>query len=299
MSIQKQLYLITGFLGAGKTTFLHQAIGMFPTKRVAILVNEFGKQGVDGGLLAAQGYEVTEINNGSIFCVCRMDMFIDALVAALRSNSGVLLVETSGLSNPANIHEVLAQTEAVAGQGFDYRGCICLIDAVNFERVAHTAVVVPDQIRLASLLVVNKIDLAEPTTLATLEKDLRALNPDAPLLFTQFARIPPNALASLSPAPQRSMGGKVDIQSASCTVRFPAPLSKTALDALLAAIAPMLYRCKGYVQTEDGAVFVDGVMNAIQTSPSAHAPSGLTLLYPANQPVRRTVRKLVPDAAVD
>ena len=46
-----KLYLITGFLGAGKTTFLHQFVRLFPDRRTAIVVNEFGKQGVDGTLL--------------------------------------------------------------------------------------------------------------------------------------------------------------------------------------------------------------------------------------------------------
>ena len=50
-----KLYLITGFLGAGKTTFLHQFVHLFPGKRKALVINEFGKQGVDGTLLADLG----------------------------------------------------------------------------------------------------------------------------------------------------------------------------------------------------------------------------------------------------
>ena len=62
----QEMYLITGFLGAGKTTFLNRAIKLFPGKRVALIVNEFGKQGVDGALLSEKGYEVTEISNGCL-----------------------------------------------------------------------------------------------------------------------------------------------------------------------------------------------------------------------------------------
>ena len=61
-----KLYLITGFLGAGKTTFLHQFVRLFPDRRTAIVVNEFGKQGVDGTLLEDLDIKMEEINNGSI-----------------------------------------------------------------------------------------------------------------------------------------------------------------------------------------------------------------------------------------
>ena len=47
-----KLYLITGFLGSGKTTFLHNLVRLFPSRRLAIVVNEFGKVGVDGVLLS-------------------------------------------------------------------------------------------------------------------------------------------------------------------------------------------------------------------------------------------------------
>ena len=52
-----KLYLITGFLGAGKTTFLHQFVHLFPGKRKALVINEFGKQGVDGTLLSDLGIQ--------------------------------------------------------------------------------------------------------------------------------------------------------------------------------------------------------------------------------------------------
>ena len=65
-----RLYLITGFLGAGKTTFLKQFMKQFSSERMHIIVNEFGKEGIDGELLSELGIALDEINNGSIFCSC-------------------------------------------------------------------------------------------------------------------------------------------------------------------------------------------------------------------------------------
>ena len=66
-----ELYLITGFLGAGKTTFLKNFIRMFDGRRLHLIINEFGREGVDGTLLREVGAAMDEINNGSIFCTCR------------------------------------------------------------------------------------------------------------------------------------------------------------------------------------------------------------------------------------
>ena len=73
------LYLITGFLGAGKTTFLKQFMKQFSSERMHIIVNEFGKEGIDGELLSELGIALDEINNGSIFCSCRLDKFKNVL----------------------------------------------------------------------------------------------------------------------------------------------------------------------------------------------------------------------------
>ncbi|MBQ3971144.1 MAG: hypothetical protein II687_02940, partial [Selenomonadaceae bacterium] len=63
-----RLYLLTGFLGAGKTTFLQRALKGMEGCRIGIIMNEFGNISVDGTILRAQGMEIAEINNGSVFC---------------------------------------------------------------------------------------------------------------------------------------------------------------------------------------------------------------------------------------
>jgi len=81
-----KLYLITGFLGAGKTTFLQKFVKLFPDKRIALIINEFGKSGVDGTLLQSLDIAMTEIDNGSIFCSCRVEQFEGAVISILEKN---------------------------------------------------------------------------------------------------------------------------------------------------------------------------------------------------------------------
>ena len=112
-----KLYLITGFLGSGKTTFLHKLVRLFPDRRLAIVVNEFGKVGVD---------EPPEL----------------------------IFVEASGLSDPTAVRSILAQSGKFAS--LDYAGAICLIDAARFQKVYQTARVCRMQLAVDELVLINK-----------------------------------------------------------------------------------------------------------------------------------------------
>lgn len=110
-----RLYVITGFLGAGKTTFLKQFARLFPDQRLAVLVNEFGKEDIDGVLLREVHARLAEIHNGSIFCACRLEQFVDTLAQLAEDEPDVILVETSGLSDPTNVRRLLSDRERFRG----------------------------------------------------------------------------------------------------------------------------------------------------------------------------------------
>ena len=77
-----KLVLLTGFLGAGKTTFLNHVLQEFSQEKIGLIVNEFSGTGVDGALIRHDipGASMIELNNGSIFCACIKDSFVDSLI---------------------------------------------------------------------------------------------------------------------------------------------------------------------------------------------------------------------------
>ena len=87
-----KLYLITGFLGSGKTTFLKNFVHQFDGRKLWLIINDFGKIGVDGELLQKVNAVKAEISNGSIFCACRLDKFQEALQQAIEDHPDVILV---------------------------------------------------------------------------------------------------------------------------------------------------------------------------------------------------------------
>jgi len=157
----KDLYFITGFLGAGKTTFMRNLINEFKDKKLHIIINEFGEVGVDGKLFRDLGYALDEINNGSILCSCRMDKFASVLGEVIKQDSEIIIIESSGLTDPSNLVKVLQQFKFT--DYINYKGCICLIDAKRFHKVFETAVVVKKQLYAADYIIINKSDLVDET----------------------------------------------------------------------------------------------------------------------------------------
>lgn len=121
----------------------------FSGRRIWLIINEFGKVGVDGALLQEVKAVMAEITNGSIFCSCRLDRFEDELRRAVAAAPDVILVEASGLADPTNIQRVLSEKDFAK---IRYKGSVCLVDVPRLEKVLYTARVCPKQIGISSLI---------------------------------------------------------------------------------------------------------------------------------------------------
>ena len=259
-----ELYLITGFLGAGKTTFIKQLIRLFRDRRIYLIINEFGKVGVDGALLRELGAAMAQINNGSIFCSCRLDQFEAALQQAAEAAPEVILVEASGLSDPTNIREILG---AEAYRGMDYRGSVCLVDPGTFGKVVHTARMCRKQVAASSLALINKADLASQQELADTERLLWEIAPGLAVRSTSYGAFDPQWLELIRPC--RSEHGETSpdltLQKA-CVVLKPG-MEKKQLMGFLSLLADDTHRIKGFAELADGTYLVDCVASCQQAVP--------------------------------
>ena len=102
--------LVTGFLGSGKTTFLKRLLARYSGDgKIGIIQNEFAPGSVDGTELKQSGmpFEILEVNNGSVFCVCLLGSFIKSLRTFVEEyQPEALILEASGLSDPISIGEI-------------------------------------------------------------------------------------------------------------------------------------------------------------------------------------------------
>src|SRR5690349_7783898 len=193
--------IVTGFLGAGKTSLVRHLIGSASGHRLAIIVNEFGELGIDRELLLGCGEaactdeDIVELANGCLCCTVADD-FLPTLTRLIERAEPPdhILVETSGLALPKPLVQAFAWPEIRTRMTVD--GVVTVIDAeaaaagrfaddpgaVAAQRGADPAIdhdnpleeVFSDQLACADLVILNKADLLDPGTLTGLRADIEA-----------------------------------------------------------------------------------------------------------------------------
>ena len=263
-----RLYLITGFLGAGKTTFLKNFIRLFAGEKIQLIVNEFGQEGVDGVLLADLGAYLQEISGGSVFCSCRLDQFEKVLRQSADVAADVILVEASGLSDPTGVRKLFSQTDRFPH--IDYRGAVCLIDAVRFPKLYATARTCQKQLAASDLAVVNKTDRASKEQLSETLTLIRGQRPDMPVIQTSFGAVDAGILDTLAKAqalPAGDMPLTADLTLRKLLVTIDPSIPPYDLQKFIEMFSEVTFRVKGFIQTSQGMYLADCVGNVVSLSP--------------------------------
>lgn len=174
--------ILTGFLGSGKTTLLNHILRANPGLRIALIVNELGEIGIDGGLIERTAPDdVVELTAGCICCTIRGDLLLGLKRILQRDQPPeYLIIETTGIADPLPV----AQTFFIPGltQIVRLDGIVTLVDAEQFRGQVRASDIAAVQVEFANIILLNKVDLVSADDLATIEAGLRTLNPYAPIL---------------------------------------------------------------------------------------------------------------------
>ena len=281
--------VITGFLGAGKTTLINRVLREPHGLRLAVIENEFGAVGVDAEFLVTDNDEtVIQLANGCLCCTVRGDLARALNELAARCDADGLpfdrvLIETTGIADPGPIIQTFLAETAILTR-FHLDGVVTVIDALHgseqLARIENRA-----QVAYADRLLLAKCDLAPPAVQGALAGRLVAMNPRAPLLPVDLQRsdlrevlallfdaraysfdhIAPDELARLrtrvdlmQPAANDRLrplaAGQHSDDVVSCVFESAQPLVLERfnhfLDAAQQRFGPRLWRCKGIVHAE-------------------------------------------------
>jgi G3E family GTPase len=180
--------VLTGYLGAGKTTLLNRILTHEHGKKVAVIVNEFGEVGIDNQLIINADEEIFEMNNGCICCTVRGDLIriINGLMRR-RDKFDHLVIETTGLADPAPVIQTFFMDEDVKAQSF-LDAVVTVVDAKHIWQ-HWEAEEAKEQIAFADVILLNKIDLVDADNIDELEQRIRSMNAMAKIHRTKNAEI--------------------------------------------------------------------------------------------------------------
>lgn len=178
--------VLTGFLGSGKTTLLNHLLNDPALGDVAVLINEFGDVSIDHFLVEKIDETTVLLESGCVCCSVRGDL-VEAMRAliAKRADGRIpafsrLIIETTGLADPAPIVHTLMSDPIIAGQ-YRLDGLVTCVDALLGAKTLDAHPEAVKQAAIADRIVLTKTDLADANSTRNLKTRLKALNPAAPI----------------------------------------------------------------------------------------------------------------------
>ena len=174
--------ILTGFLGAGKTTSLNHLLQKKTGTRYAIIENEFGEQGIDGGLVVRPEETIVELNNGCLCCTLNDNLY-DILndLFDRRDQFEEIIIEATGVADPTGLAQPFLLQPAIKEQ-FPLRGVICLVDAELIADHLEETEEAKNQVAFSDVLLINKTDLVGEQYVKELANRLKQLNPLATIV---------------------------------------------------------------------------------------------------------------------
>jgi G3E family GTPase len=207
--------VITGFLGSGKTTLLNHLLSSPDMADTAVVINEFGEISLDHLLVETSIENTLVLQSGCICCSIRGDL-VDTLTDLLAKRAQKLVpafsrvaIETTGIADPAPILRTLATDPLLAPQ-FSVRAVVTTVDAVNgLDQLASFGEAI-QQAALADIVILTKIDLAQPATVDQIEQRLAKINPSASILRVVNGAISPRELFEHAPTDPKTAPERLD-----------------------------------------------------------------------------------------
>jgi G3E family GTPase len=248
--------ILTGYLGAGKTTALNRLLGQPLGRRIAVLVNELGRVAIDGRLIRGGGGDVLELAGGCVCCTIdvKNDLWDGIADVVARSAPDHVVLETTGIAEPPALLEGLRRLPEPLASDIAPGGVVCVVDAETAAAVLDRRDEARVQVLCADRLLLSKLDRAAADEVTLAHRLLAGLNPaaerasfpatpDGDRALSAFLLAPRAALPALPVgAPAHRHG-----QLACACFSDPAPLLAAPLLAAVESLRPRLVRVKGFV----------------------------------------------------
>jgi cobalamin biosynthesis protein CobW len=273
--------VVSGFLGAGKTTVVRRLLtdAQRTGVRMAVISNEFGDLGIDQALLGETGDAYVEIEGGCVCCRLSDELVSQLQMLWERVRPERIIVETSGVALPFDT-QMNFWREPVS----EWISDDVVVVVVNAEQVAEGREIegtFEQQVSSADLLLLNQVDRVPEASLPGIERTLREIEPDAPLVRAIHGDVDPALLFPPDPGDERIRRRSDSVPPAphdhenfaTEEIEIEPGIDPDQLIARLHSFASL--RCKGFVTTSEGHRLVQGVGTRIDLDPIDSPPKHL------------------------
>ncbi len=253
--------ILTGFLGAGKTTALNRVLANPSGKRIAVLVNELGRVAIDSKLIVGASGDVIELAGGCLCCKIdmRSDLWGGIVDIIERSKPDHVILETTGIAEPPALIDGLEHFKVK--QWVRPAGVVCVLDATSGASTLKDREEARVQLECADRVLLTKLDLASSEQLAQIHHAASEINSHAERADFPRTESGDRRLAlwmttiakSQKPARKKSSAEhrRRHSQISSASFVAPNPLVKGPLLKTIEKLAPTLLRVKGFVYLAD------------------------------------------------
>lgn len=262
-----KLIVLTGFLGAGKTTLLKRLIEEYSDTNVGVLINEFGAINVDAEFVKDEGIDMVELSNGSIFCACIKDKFVESLIQMSAKNIEYLFIEASGLADPASMPDILRGIEHLLIKPYQYIHSLCVVDATRFIELSEVLVALNKQVNYSDLVIVNKADLIDDEEFYEINNLIKEINPETFVVKASYCDVNIKELINRpSGIGEESDASTNTPESRPTTVVLKGikPIDIESLESFLREVSKSTYRIKGFLEGQDGPLEVSCVGEQVE-----------------------------------
>jgi len=297
-------YILTGFLGVGKTTLLNRLLSSKTNKINFIIENEFGNVSIDGALVEKNFTELFELNNGCICCSLDSEL-VEVLAQLIQSEKmpDNLFIEASGVADAGMLAAIFKRAEI--SKFFELKSIICVLDAENFEdRLAEVPEIVR-QIIAADIVAINKCDAVSTPSAEELEAKVLSIHPFAKVQKISFGKLElSDNEINFSQFGLRHQVNQFNLPEAghrmkSIVIPVPFALDRVKLYSILSMQLFLhyhqVYRIKGFVKFkgEEKAVLVQSTGKNVTFSEVKENPPELVLVFIGKDIERKGLERMI------
>jgi G3E family GTPase len=248
-----EVYILSGFLGTGKTTLLKQILQHEKAndRAIAVMMNELGNVSIDSDAVE-KDVPLKELLGGCICCTIQ-DKLESQLQGLLFENSlDAIYIETTGAAHPVEVLD--AVLSPLFAEKLEMKGIVTTVDGTMWLKRntfnPQVQQLLLEQVKHADIVIVNKSDMMTDAEQAKINMDIQSLNPKAKCILSSFSKIPMNMLQTMSASKKtdrKEAHVQTDLRLSTFVFQFKKPVRQNDFEAFLRSLPDSIYRIKGYI----------------------------------------------------